>query len=320
MDRINKYQTGVILVAVIAGLLLGHIAFVADYSAKFIVPLLMVMLFGLFLSINISELKTSFLNVKFSLSNIIFNFVWTPIFAYILGYIFLTNELPIWIGFVMLMVTPCTDWYLVFTGVAKGNVPLSTSVLPVNLILQVLLLPVYLMLFFGKSGNVELSSLVESILLVLVVPFVLALIAKKTIGKNSKAGTNLIQFFEKSQVLFLALAVVAMFASEGKNLIDNPNVIYKLLIPVLIFFAVTFVFSQVISKLLKFSYADKVSLVLTTMARNSPISLAIAVSAFSSEPLIALSLVIGPLIELPILVLTSQVLLKTKSVEQKGST
>lgn len=320
MEKINKYQTGVILIAVIAGLLLGHIEFVSDYSAKLIVPLLMVMLFGLFLSINISELKSSFLNVKFSLTNVIVNFIWTPIFAYILGYIFLTNELPIWIGFVMLMVTPCTDWYLVFTGVAKGNVPLSTSVLPVNLILQVLLLPVYLMLFFGKSGNVELSSLVESILLVLVVPFVLALIAKKTIGKNSKAGTNLIQFFEKSQVMFLALAVVAMFASEGKNLIDNPNVIYKLLIPVLIFFAVTFVLSQVISKLLKFSYADKVSLVLTTMARNSPISLAIAVSAFSSEPLIALSLVIGPLIELPILVLTSQVLLKTKSVEQKGST
>ena len=312
MDRINKYQTGVILVAVIAGLLLGHIAFVADYSAKFIVPLLMVMLFGLFLSINISELKTSFLNVKFSLSNIIFNFVWTPIFAYILGYIFLTNELPIWIGFVMLMVTPCTDWYLVFTGVAKGNVPLSTSVMPVNLILQVLLLPMYLMLFFGKSGNVELSSLVESILLVLVVPFVLALIAKKTIGKNSKAGTNLIQFFEKSQVLFLALAVVAMFASEGKNLIDNPDVIYKLLIPVLIFFAVTFALSQLVSKLLKFNYVDKVSLVLTTMARNSPIALAIAVSAFSSEPLIALSLVIGPLIELPVLVLTSQILLRTQ--------
>lgn len=317
MEKINKYQTGVILIAVIFGLLLGHVEFIADYSAKLIVPLLMVMLFGLFLSINTSELKSSFLNVKFSFANIIFNFVWTPIFAYVLGYIFLITDLPIWIGFVMLMVTPCTDWYLVFTGVAKGNVPLSTSVLPVNLILQVVLLPVYLMLFFGKSGNVELSSLVESILLVLVVPFVLALIAKRIVGNESKVGSSLIQFFEKSQVLFLALAVVAMFASEGKNLIDNPDVIYKLLIPVLIFFAVTFVLSQVVSKILKFSYADKVSLVLTTMARNSPISLAIAVSAFSSEPLIALSLVIGPLIELPILVLTSQILLKTtQQVEQ----
>ena len=86
--------------------------------------------------------------------------------------------------------------------------------------------------------------------------------------------------------------------------------IFKLLIPVLIFFAVTFVLSWVVGAFLKFNYADNVSLVLTTMARNSPISLAIAVSAFSSEPLIALSLVIGPLIELPILALTSQILLK----------
>lgn len=312
MDKINKYQTGVILVAVIAGLLLGQINFVAGHAAGFIVPLLMIMLFGLFLSIDTGELRSSFLKVKFSLTNIIINFVWTPVFAYILGYIFLTNDLPIWIGFVMLMVTPCTDWYLVFTGVAKGNVALSTSILPINLILQVLLLPVYLMLFFGRSGNVELSSLIESILLVLIVPFVLALIAKRTIGKSNDFGISLIQFFQKSQVVFLALAVVAMFASEGKNLVNSPNIIYKLLIPVLIFFAVTFILSQIVSNLLKFTYADKVSLVLTTMARNSPISLAIAVSAFSSEPLIALSLVIGPLIELPILVLTAQILLKTQ--------
>lgn len=312
MEKINKYQTVVILLAVILGLLLGHVEIISDYSVNLIIPLLMLMLFGLFLTINISELKSSFLNLKFSITNILFNFVWTPIFAYFLGYIFLITDLPIWIGFVMLMVTPCTDWYLVFTGGAKGNVALSTSILPVNLILQVILLPVYLMLFFGKSGNVELSSLIESIFLVLIIPFLLALIAKRFVTSQSKVGNSLIHFLETSQVLFLALAVVAMFACEGKNLIENPDVIYKLLIPVLLFFSITFILSQFVSKVLKFSYADKVSLVFTTMARNSPISLAIAVSAFSYEPLIALSLVIGPLIELPILVLGSQILLKTR--------
>jgi ACR3 family arsenite transporter len=312
MDKINKYQTVVILLAVAVGLGLGSIDILAQYSAKFIVPLLMVMLYGLFLSINASEVKSSFLNVKFSLTNILINFIWTPILAYFLGSLFLAGQLPIWIGFVMLMVTPCTDWYLIFTGVAKGNVPLSTSVLPVNLLLQVLLLPVYLLVFFGKSGNVELSTIVESILLVLVVPFVLAFLTKKFVNNRSKAGEKVTGFFEKSQVLFLALAVVAMFASEGKNLIDNPDIIYKLLIPVLLFFALTFFLGQAVSRLLRFNYQDKVSLILTIMARNSPISLAIAVSAFSHEPLIALSLVIGPLIELPILVLTSQLLLKTE--------
>ena len=212
----------------------------------------------------------------------------------------------------MLMVTPCTDWYLVFTGVAKGNVPLSTSILPINLILQIILLPIFLLLFFGRSGNVEFRSLVESILLVLLIPFLLVLVTKKIVSRSNTSGTSFTGFFVKSQVLFLSLAVVAMFASEGRNLLENPDVIYKLLFPVIIFFIITFLLAQLVSRFFKFSYQNRVSLTLTTMARNSPISLAIAVSAFAYEPLVALSLVIGPLIELPILALTSQLLLKIR--------
>lgn len=312
MDKIKKYQTVIIILAVIIGLLSGHFDLVAQYSSNLIVPLLMTMLFGLFLSLDLKKLRSSFLNLKFSVSNIIINFIWTPIFAYILGSIFLSQELALWIGFVMLMVTPCTDWYLVFTGVAKGNVSLSTAILPVNLILQVVLLPIYLMIFFGETGNIELASIVESILLVLVVPFVLALLAKKVILYKNNPLTGSIHFFTKSQVIFLALAVVAMFASEGKNLTDNPNIIYILLIPVLVFFTVTFVLAQLVSRILTFNYEDKVSLTMTTMARNSPISLAIAVAAFPEQPLIALSLIIGPLIELPVLVIAAQLLLKRK--------
>lgn len=312
MDKINKYQTLIIILAVIIGLLFGQFDLVAQYSSNLIVPLLMTMLFGLFLSLDLKKLRSSFLNLKFSVSNIIINFIWTPIFAYILGSIFLSLELALWIGFVMLMVTPCTDWYLVFTGVAKGNVSLSTAILPINLILQVVLLPIYLMIFFGETGNIELASIVESILLVLVVPFVLALLAKKVILYKNNSLTGSIHFFTKSQVIFLALAVVAMFASEGKNLTDNPNIIYILLIPVLVFFTVTFVLAQLVSRILTFNYEDKVSLTMTTMARNSPISLAIAVAAFPEQPLIALSLIIGPLIELPVLVIAAQLLLKRK--------
>lgn len=313
MDKINKYQTIVILIAVIVGLVIGQSSLISDISASFIIPLLMVMLFGLFLTIDISELKHSFLNIKFSITSILINFVWTPIFAYLLGSIFLNNDIAIWMGFVMLMVTPCTDWYLVFTSVAKGNVPLSTAILPTNLILQVLLLPVYLLLFFGKSCNVDLGTLAESIIIVLVIPFTLAVLAKTIVKSRKSLSKNaFLGFFETSQVFFLSLAVVAMFASEGKDLINHPSIIYKMLLPVLIFFFVAFLVAYFVSKILKFNYADRVSLTLTTMARNSPISLAIAVSAFSAEPLIALALVIGPLIELPILVLTTQSLLRTQ--------
>ena len=95
MEKINKYQTGVILLAVVLGLLLGNLAILERYASIFIVLLLMVMLYGLFLSINIGELKSAFFNLKFSVSSLVINFIWTPLFAYLLGYLFLDNELAI---------------------------------------------------------------------------------------------------------------------------------------------------------------------------------------------------------------------------------
>lgn len=310
MDKINKYQTFVILLAVITGLAIGRFAGVAAYAGAFVVPLLVLMLFGLFLSMDVGDVRKSMLNVRFSLANLVINFVWTPLFAYVLSSLFLPDSPALWIGFVMLMVTPCTDWYLVFTGIARGNVPLSAAILPANLVLQVVLLPVYLLLFFGETGQVAFGPLAGSILFVLVLPFVVAYLVKKYRVMYTGPASNISRFLESSQVLFLALAVLAMFASEGQNIVDNPRVIYQLLVPILVFFAVTFVLGLVVGNVLKFNRADQVSLVMTTMARNSPIALAIAVSAFPSEPLIALSLVIGPLIELPVLVLAAQALLK----------
>tara|TARA_R110000751_G_scaffold1775_5_gene6436 strand:- start:1658 stop:2623 length:966 start_codon:yes stop_codon:yes gene_type:complete len=320
MNIVNKYQTLIIGLAVILGLLIGQMSEARNYAEYFIVPFLMIMLFGLFLNIPIKNLLKSFSNLKFFSANIGINFIWTPVFAYGLGYLLLRNELSIWIGFVMLMVTPCTDWYLIFTGTAKGNTPLSASVLPLNLILQVILLPVYLLLFFGRTGTVDSSILFESIILVLLVPFVLAQTTRYVSKQSSKV--NLIErispFFDKSQVIFLGLALMAMFASQGDSLINNLEIVVILLIPLFLFFVVNFFIGRLVSSLLKFNYEDSASLNLTTLARNSPISLAIAITAFPNEPLVALALVIGPLIELPILTLVSQILLKIRKVKVVG--
>jgi ACR3 family arsenite efflux pump ArsB len=215
----------------------------------------------------------------------------------------------------MLMITPCTDWYLIFTSIAKGNTMLSASVLPLNLILQVILLPVFLLLFFGASGSVNPAFLFESIGLVLIVPFVTAQTTKYLLQKSKKSiflETKLLPFFELSQVLFLGLAIMAMFASQGDYLLQNIETVLILLIPLMIFFTINFLVSRFTSYLLNFSYEDSVSLNLTTLARNSPIALAIALTAFPDNPLVALALIIGPLIELPVLALVSQVLLKMR--------
>lgn len=103
-----------------------------------------------------------------------------------------------------------------------------------------------------------------------------------------------------------------MFASEGNPLHGNVEVVYTMLIPLLLFFIVNFALCRLASRWAGLSYEDSASLVLTTMTRNSPVSLAIAVAAFPETPLIALVLVVGPLIELPDLGLVSQALLLIK--------
>lgn len=310
MSRIEKSQTLIILTAVGLGLLLGQISFIEEYSGTLIIPFLLLMLYGLFLSIPLKNIKNAFKNIKFISVSTVINFMWTPLLAWGLGALFLSDHPAIWLGFILLLVTPCTDWYLIFTSIAKGNLSLATSVLPINLILQVVLLPVYLFIFAGTMEFVEATTIIESIVLVLFVPLLLANLTRYLLRHKKKFLENkVIPLFGTLQIIFLSLAIVAMFASQGSQLLQNLEVIILMLLPLLLFFIINFILAQTVGKVFKFSYEDTTSLNLTIVARNSPLALAIVLTAFPDQPLIALVLVIGPLIELPVLALISQVLL-----------
>ena len=312
MENVNKFQSFIILFMVFIGIILGQIDLVQTYSEYLIMPSLMVMLFLVFIQIPIKNITESFKNIKFTLTSICINFIWTPILVFILGRIFLNNNPDLLIGFVMLMVTPCTDWYLIFTGIAKGNVALGASILPLNLILQLTLLPVYVFLIGRSSVQMDVLNLLNGVIVSLIIPLFGALIYRKL--AISKKG---IDYFEKNivskacdyQGYFLNIAIVFMFASQGKILLKNPQILLQLLIPVLLFFIINLIVGQFVGRKLNLSHEDNVSLNLTTLARNSPIALAIAVATFPNKPLISLALIIGPLIELPVLFIVSKILL-----------
>ena len=309
MSLLEKLQTFIMLGAVGLGLGLGRWEVVARLATHFITPALTAMLFGLFLSIPLSDLKKGLADRKFALTSLAINFIWIPIFGWLLGGLFLADQPALRLGFIMLLVTPCTDWYLVFTGIARGNVALSAAILPVNLIVQVILLPFYLFVFAGLTGYVDLTLLLKSVFLVLAVPFGLSRLVRDFLAERSRVRLGLEKVFGQGQFTFLCLAIAAMFASQAPYLTGHLDIFFRLLIPVLIFFAANFVLVRFVARLLNFSSPNSVSLSLTTLARNSPIALAIAVTAFPTEPQVALVLVIGPLIELPVLGAVSQVLL-----------
>ncbi|MED4164492.1 arsenic resistance protein [Halalkalibacterium halodurans] len=317
MNIMERLQTVIILFAVGFGLLLGQFSFIEQYAETFILPFLLLMLYGLFLIIPLKGLKEAFKKIKFLSTSVIINFLLTPLLAWGLGAIFLADHPALWLGFILLLVTPCTDWYLIFTSIAKGNVSLSTSILPVNLLLQVTLLPIYLFLFAGTMGTFEVATVTE-VVLFLFVPFLFANLTRYLFKKKKEVLTNkVIPFFASSQIIFLCLAITAMFASQGSYLINNLNVILLMIVPLFLFFVINFILAQTVGKLFRFNYEDTVRLNMSIIARNSPIALAIVLTAFPDQPLIALALIIGPLIELPVLAIVAQGLLKIRRGQNK---
>lgn len=310
MDLIEKIEPIILIFAIIIGLISSNIQILSNNTGNLINLFLCIMLYGLFLEVPLKNLKKSFTNIKFTSTTLIINFIWTPLFGYFLGNLFLNGNIDIFIGFFMLILTPCTDWYLVFTKMAKGDLNLSLSLLPINLILQIILLPVYLIIFFSSNNSMSYIDLGYSILIVIVIPFILAQLTKVILNDDITEKAS--DFFSNYQIVFLALAVFAIFNSAGELLFKNLNSVLTIFIPLIIFFITNTIIDLLLSEKINFTYEEYASLTMTTLARNSPLALAIAINSFPGRELIAIALVIGPLIELPVLYIVSRFVLYIK--------
>jgi len=312
MELTEKLEPLIIFSAIILGLIFSKIQMMAQNSDYLINIFLCLMLFGLFLEVPLKDIKNSFKNYKFTQTSLIINFIWTPLFGYFLGSLFLKGNIDILIGFFMLILTPCTDWYLIFTKLAKGDLTLSLSILPLNLILQILLLPVYLIIFTSGS-MLNYTQLLYSLLIVIVIPFLLAQIIKYILNNN--LNKKLSKIFSNLEIWLLSLAVFCIFTSQGELLFNNLNSLIIIFIPLILFFTINLILDLIISKKINFTYKEYASLTMTTFARNSPLALAIAINSFPNNKLISIALIIGPLIELPVLYIVSKLCLKIKDLK-----
>ena len=291
MELVEKLEPIIIFSAVIIGLIFSNIQIIADNTSSLINIFLCLMLFGLFLEVPLSELKNSFKNVKFTSTSLIINFIWTPLFGYFLGSLFLKGNVDILIGFFMLILTPCTDW-------------LSLSILPINLVLQIVLLPAYLILFFSSGNSMDYTQLMYSLIIVIVIPFTAAQIVKFIL--NNELNEKAANLFSSLQIWFLSLAVFCIFASQGELLFENLDSVLTIFVPLILFFIANAIIDLLVSEKINFNYSEYASLTMTTLARNSPLALAIAINSFPGHELISIALVIGPLIELPVLYIVSK--------------
>lgn len=129
MRYFERQQWLFMIMAIFVGLGLGQVE-TARVAERFILPFLMVMLFGVFLQVPLARLKEGFRSKRLVALSLIVNFLWTPLLAFGLARLFFRDAPDVFLAMLMDMVTPCTDWYLVFTGIAGGNLAVSAALLP----------------------------------------------------------------------------------------------------------------------------------------------------------------------------------------------
>jgi ACR3 family arsenite efflux pump ArsB len=314
---LDKFQPLFLLTSIIIGLLIAKfLPSLANNLISFVSIGVFLVIFFIMLGIDIKGILNAFKNWKPTTIAILINFLFTPFFAWFLGFLFLRNSPDIWVGLILYLITPCIGWYLIFTELADGDVALGITLLAWNIFLQIALMPLYMLILAHKLVNLNIYSILYSVLIYLLLPFLLSRFIRLILIKNKQKVEDFSSRYKISyfKTIILMIVIISMFASQGKILFKNPTIVIKMILPGLVFFISIFIFTTFVAYLFNLKYSEYALLVFTTTARNSEASLAIAVTAFTN-PLIPLTVVIGPSIELPVLIIILNILkfLKTKS-------
>ncbi|WP_454691641.1 arsenic resistance protein [Achromobacter aloeverae] len=239
------------------------------------------------------------------------NYLFVPAIGYAIASVLLAGQPLFMIGLMIYFMSPCTDWFLGFTRLARGNVALGTALIPVNMVAQLLLYPVYLHLFTRSPVEVEAGIIGETVLHWFFAPLAIAVLAhyglRRLLGETRFA--RLLHRADQATPWVIALLVLEIFAANIGVIVEHRAVFAWVLLGVFLFFVATFLLGEGISRLGRLDYPEHALLTMNIAARNAPLMLAVTMAALPGQPLVYAALVIGMLVEFPHLTVLQRVLL-----------
>ena len=171
-------------VAILAGLAMGtFLPGMSDSISMRIDPLVLILLFLLFFEIRFDPIPEISENRSFICLVWVTNFLIVPLFAWGIATLFFKGQPTLFAGLLLYMLFPCTDWFLAFTRIAKGDVALGSVLMPINLISQLLLFPVYVSFFIGLQSDFNLSSIWPTFGQWFLLPFISAMFIRYLISR-----------------------------------------------------------------------------------------------------------------------------------------
>jgi ACR3 family arsenite efflux pump ArsB len=284
----RHYHEIIILSSIFIGILasLGGLNRSFDFMIKVTLFILMI---SIMLSISFRALQQALQEWRFIKTVLLINFLIIPGIALIL--VFPIENNLVRLGLLMYLFTPCTDWFLSYTKIAKGDVALGIIVTPINLFMQLLLL--MLLLSYYSTFLFDPAIILKTIMLFLILPFLIASIMRWINPIRSE------WLSEKLQVPVLVPLLFFIFADYGNTLLTDVNLVIPVFTTVPVFFILIFLITKLIASK-NMPYEKYVLLTFTTIARNSPLAIAIAIMVFQS-PIVPLIIAMAVVVEMPIL-------------------
>ncbi len=312
-------QTGtsvLLLGSIAAGSAIGYsLPSTGQWLSEQIDAMLLALITLLFFSVRFDAIVRALGNLRFITVVLAVNFVLVPLLGYAIATLLLPAYPLFMVGLMIYFMSPCTDWFLGFTRLAKGNVALGTALIPINMVMQLLLYPLYLYLFTRNVVQVDNNVIGSTLLQWFLMPLAIATLVHYSLRLLLNKGQfeRLLTWVDRCALWLIALLVAAIFAANIAVILENYMIFGWLLPAVLLFFIATFVLSERLSCLFRFSPPEHALLTMVIAARNAPLMLAITMTVLPDQPLIHAAIVIGMLMEFPHLTLLQRLLLNRQS-------